>query len=42
MMFTVSTISAFSEQQSKWWHPDDWGEDGPWLRIFRNARVWVG
>lgn len=24
------------------WHPDDWGEDGPWLRMFRNARVWIG
>jgi phosphoribosylformylglycinamidine synthase len=24
------------------WHPDDWGEDGPWLRMFRNARKWVG
>ncbi len=24
------------------WHPDSWGEDGPWLRLFRNARVWVG
>ncbi|MEQ6886009.1 phosphoribosylformylglycinamidine synthase [Salicola sp. Rm-C-2C1-2] len=24
------------------WHPDDWGEDGAWLRIFRNARKWVG
>jgi len=24
------------------WHPDDWGPDGPWLRLFRNARVWVG
>ena len=24
------------------WHPDDWGEDGPWLRLFRNARCWVG
>jgi len=23
------------------WHPDEWGEDGPWLRMFRNARVWV-
>ncbi|MEO0442256.1 MAG: phosphoribosylformylglycinamidine synthase [Pseudomonadota bacterium] len=23
------------------WHPDNWGEDGPWLRIFRNARVFV-
>ncbi len=19
------------------WHPDDWGDDGPWMRIFRNA-----
>jgi len=27
-------------QQS--WHPEEWGEDGPWLRIFRNARRWVG
>jgi phosphoribosylformylglycinamidine synthase len=24
------------------WHPDDWGEDGPWMRLFRNARVSVG
>jgi phosphoribosylformylglycinamidine synthase len=24
------------------WHPDGWGEDGPWMRIFRNARMWVG
>jgi len=24
------------------WHSDDWGEDGPWLRMFANARVWVG
>jgi phosphoribosylformylglycinamidine synthase len=24
------------------WHPGDWGEDGPWLRMFRNARKWVG
>lgn len=24
------------------WHPKTWGEDGPWLRMFRNARVWVG
>ncbi|MEQ8952613.1 MAG: phosphoribosylformylglycinamidine synthase subunit PurQ, partial [Gammaproteobacteria bacterium] len=22
------------------WHPDDWGEDGPTLRMFRNARKW--
>jgi phosphoribosylformylglycinamidine synthase len=24
------------------WHPDDWNEDGAWMRMFRNARVWVG
>jgi phosphoribosylformylglycinamidine synthase len=24
------------------WHPRDWGEEGPWLRMFRNARHWVG
>ncbi len=23
------------------WHPDDWNEDAPWMRLFRNARVWV-
>lgn len=20
------------------WHPSDWGEDSPWMRLFRNAR----
>ncbi len=24
------------------WHPDGWGEDGPWMRMFRNARKWLG
>jgi phosphoribosylformylglycinamidine synthase len=24
------------------WRPKTWGEDGPWMRLFRNARVWVG
>jgi phosphoribosylformylglycinamidine synthase len=24
------------------WHPAGWGEDSPWLRMFRNARKWVG
>ncbi|MDX9740104.1 MAG: phosphoribosylformylglycinamidine synthase [Gammaproteobacteria bacterium] len=24
------------------WHPPEWGEDGPWLRMFRNARRWLG
>jgi phosphoribosylformylglycinamidine synthase len=23
------------------WHPKDWNEDGAWLRMFRNARVFV-
>ena len=24
------------------WAPADWPEDSPWLRMFRNARVWMG
>jgi len=24
------------------WHPRHWGEDSPWMRLFRNARDWVG
>jgi phosphoribosylformylglycinamidine synthase len=24
------------------WHPRDWPEDSPWMRLFRNARCWVG
>ncbi|MGB0714104.1 MAG: phosphoribosylformylglycinamidine synthase, partial [Gammaproteobacteria bacterium] len=23
------------------WAPTEWGEDGPWMRLFRNARAWV-
>ncbi len=23
------------------WHPDDWPEDAPWMKMFRNARKWV-
>jgi phosphoribosylformylglycinamidine synthase len=23
------------------WKPDEWSEDGAWMRMFRNARVWV-
>ena len=23
------------------WAPREWGEDSPWMRMFRNARVWV-
>jgi phosphoribosylformylglycinamidine synthase len=24
------------------WSPESWGEDAPWMRMFRNARKWVG
>ncbi len=24
------------------YRPEGWGEDGPWMRMFRNARAWVG
>ncbi|WP_064605608.1 phosphoribosylformylglycinamidine synthase [Photobacterium sp. J15] len=24
------------------WHPDDWNENSPWMRMFRNARVNMG
>ena len=23
------------------WYPKEWGEEAPWMRLFRNARVWV-
>jgi phosphoribosylformylglycinamidine synthase len=23
------------------WHPDGWGEDSPWARMFQSARKWV-
>ena len=23
------------------WHPADWGDDSGWMRLFRNARVWL-
>ena len=23
------------------WHPPEWAEDGPWIRLFRNARAWL-
>jgi phosphoribosylformylglycinamidine synthase len=23
------------------WHPPEWGEDSPWMRMFYNARAWV-
>jgi phosphoribosylformylglycinamidine synthase len=31
---------ALTRQNS--WHPDDWDDAGPWMRMFRNARVAVG
>lgn len=24
------------------WHPEEWGEDSPWMRMFRNARKQLG
>jgi len=24
------------------WHPNDWQEQAPWLRLFQNARKWLG
>ena len=24
------------------WRPGGWGDDSPWMRIFRNARAWIG
>ncbi len=30
---------AMTRQNS--WHPDDWGDEGPWMRMFRNARAAV-
>ncbi|MBV1871400.1 MAG: phosphoribosylformylglycinamidine synthase subunit PurQ, partial [Gammaproteobacteria bacterium] len=31
---------VFRAQQYSW-KPDDWQEDAPWMRMFRNARAWV-
>ncbi|TPW09308.1 MAG: phosphoribosylformylglycinamidine synthase, partial [Halothiobacillaceae bacterium] len=24
------------------WHPAHWSKEGAWLRMFRNARRWLG
>jgi len=32
---------CFRAVQNSWRSPD-WGEYGPWMRMFRNARRWVG
>ena len=31
---------CFRSQQNSW-HPDDWSEYGPWMRMFRNAKIWT-
>ena len=31
---------AFMTRQLSW-HPDSWGADSPWLRMFQNARNWI-
>jgi phosphoribosylformylglycinamidine synthase len=31
---------AMTRQNS--WHPEEWGVEGPWMRLFRNARASVG
>ncbi len=31
---------AFMTRQLSW-HPDDWGENSPWMQMFINARQWV-
>ena len=32
---------VFRAISNAWWH-ESWGEDGPWLRLFRNARAALG
>jgi phosphoribosylformylglycinamidine synthase len=32
---------AFLSRQLSW-HPENWGEDSPWMQMFINARKWVG
>jgi len=28
--------------QAMSWHPPEWGEDSPWMKLFYNARTWIG
>jgi phosphoribosylformylglycinamidine synthase len=28
--------------QQNFWHPSGWQENWAWLRMFQNARKWVG
>jgi len=30
---------AMTRQNS--WHPEEWGDEGPWMRMFRNARLTI-
>ncbi|MBP6480979.1 MAG: phosphoribosylformylglycinamidine synthase subunit PurQ, partial [Pseudomonadales bacterium] len=32
---------VFRTVQNSWRAPS-WGEDGGWMRLFRNARAWLG
>lgn len=34
-------VRCFRTLQNSW-QPADWNEDGAWMRMFRNARVWIG
>ena len=36
------TPSACIARVQNSWHPHDAGEDSGWMRLFRNARVWLG
>jgi phosphoribosylformylglycinamidine synthase len=31
---------VFLTQQLSW-HPEDWGENSPWFKMFQNAREWI-
>ncbi|MDH5693703.1 MAG: phosphoribosylformylglycinamidine synthase [Gammaproteobacteria bacterium] len=33
---------VFRTIQNSWYPQGEWGEDAPWMRMFRNARAWVG
>ena len=38
--FTI--LMPHPERVQMSWHPAAWGEDSPWMRMFRNARAWLG
>lgn len=41
MMVMPHPERVYRTQQNSW-HPNDWSANGPWLRLFQNARVFVG